>query len=258
MFSRRLSIRATSIGTALAMASIAYAQPPCDKGESSMPIQKRPAPSEGRAMDENLPEYASEGLGGYMVYMSEKIGFYYAVEDRPGPTGAVPWVESLDDFERDFEIQTIDALVTYLNDELEGVKAIRSTKIPQVVHLIAEDLLVEGYAMDRNVAIQNFSGKLDSLPAHIGTLLDGKVGGTGGGGIPPRPPYGDFTTEIEIANQNGSVRDVLTKAVPLQGYSRLIWGAAAVDGTSRVGVEYGGPEQVEEEPNALPAASPGQ
>lgn len=116
-------------------------------------------------------------------------------------------------------------------DALKGIKAVRNASRPNVVHLIEESLLDgesyplegEGYPMERRVT-GSFSGVLMDLPDRLGRLTPGvtTAKGTpiGGFGV-----LGDYETKVEVTFKNDPVRDVLTDAVPVEGYMRQLWEA---------------------------------
>lgn len=182
-------------------------------------------------------------LGQYLWKMGDQLDCYFTIEDRPIPgTQAFPWISGIKDFEPDLNIATIDALVAKLDQELEGVQVVRSTKHPSVVHLTAEDLLQQGYVMDQQVTTQ-YAGLLGELPNHLGTLLNGEIKTREWGSIQKARAglFDDRTTEAVVDVQNEEVRDVLTGAVPLEGYSRVLWASGRYDPTEpTVYVRYTG------------------
>lgn len=182
-------------------------------------------------------------LARYLNRMGDDLDCYFTIEDRPARgTQAFPWIAYLKDFEPDFEVATIDALVAKLDQELDGVQVVRSTKFPSVVHLIAEDLLVQGYPMVEQVTVQ-YEGLLRGLPDRLGTVLDGKIGSKDFGTIQEARAgmAGDFRTETEIDVENALVRDILTGAVPLEGYKRFLWESGTfITDDSTVYVKYFG------------------
>lgn len=182
-------------------------------------------------------------LRDYLAEMSERLDCYFTFEDLPvpGTTNTYPWIADIKGFVPDLEITTIDALVAKLDQELEGVTVVRSTSYPSVVHLIAEALLQQGYVLEQAVTIEH-SGSLGSLLDQLEMLTDGKIGRRTGGAIRPIVRFDD-TTEVEVSVQNQTVRNVLTGAVPLQGYGRFLWESRRVEisGNPKIVVRYYGP-----------------
>ena len=84
-----------------------------------------------------------------------------------------------------------------------------------------------------------YSGLLDGLPDHLGTLLDGKMHTTSGGGIPIRIQP-DLTTVVQVNVENETVRDILTGAVPLVPERRFLWESQRreINGTPKVDVRF--------------------
>lgn len=162
-------------------------------------------------------------LRGYLANMAVKLDCYFTFEEGPGPDT----IANVKDFVRDVDIETIDALVTHLDGQLEGVQVVRSTKHPNVVHLILEDLLQEGYVMDETVNVQ-YEGLLALLPDHLGTLLDQEIKARTWGDF--REAYEwDCSTEVDVNGTNEVVRDVLSGAIPLEGYRRFLWEARRIE-----------------------------
>ena len=160
----------------------------------------------------------TEPLPDYLWDMSEKLGCYFTMEDVPTTGDTEPpriWGEEI---EPDDSITTIDDLVAKLDADLADYHAVRSTVNPKVVHLIAHELLGPGYLMDRSVSV-DYSGSIRLLPDAIGALVGGEMGAKNEFAIGGGYPTGDWTTEVDIAVENQSVRDVLTGAVPLAEYS---------------------------------------
>jgi hypothetical protein len=184
-------------------------------------------------------------LDDYLAEMGEALDCFFTFEDVPDSEGSLPWIEYIA-ITPDSEIESIDDLVDKLNEELDGVTVVRSLAYPSVVHLIADVLMQEGYVMEDEVDVE-YSGDIGSLPYHLGTLLDGRIGMPSGGPINGIP--GDSVTQVDINVQNQSVRDVLTGAVPFNEYNRIPWESypEQENGSSRVVVRYFGPRPEPEE-----------
>lgn len=127
------------------------------------------------------------------------------------------------------EPESIEEWVRQLNG-LRGIKAVRDAERPRVVHLIEKSLIKgkgyplhgEAYPLERRVT-GSYSGTLKNLPDRLGKLAPGVATDDWGGGFPAIG--GDSETEVELTFEEQPVRDVLTDAVPLEGYTRMIWKA---------------------------------
>jgi hypothetical protein len=163
----------------------------------------------------------------YLAEMGEKLDCFFTIEDDLDPEGALPWIRYID-IVPDGDIDTIDALVEWLDERLEGVIAARSLKHPRVVHLIAESLVEDGYVMDEQVDTV-FSGCISMLPYHLGTILNWRINQPSGRPMPGI--FGDFETGVAVDAKQETVRDVLTDAVPFDYYCRFPWEANREYGT---------------------------
>lgn len=128
------------------------------------------------------------------------------------------------------EPESIDEWVRQLNG-LRGIKAVRNAERQRVVHLIEKSLISgEGYPLhgeknplDRRVT-GSFTGVLVDLPDRLGKLAPGVVSRRGGA-LRSVMFLGDYATKVDVTFKDQPVRDVLTDAVPLEGYTRMIWEA---------------------------------
>lgn len=171
-----------------------------------------------------MPAEAPPKMVDYRDYMRDagaKLNCYFTIErlastrDRRSPldheeiTGGV--------------VATTDALIAKLNAEMTGVTASRDKVNASIIHLTEDALLnMGGYDLNRKVSF-----KFQGTPWH---MLDGlnqfhpTIGPRYSGGIPPEPQ--DFSTQIEVDVHDEPLRQVLTSAVPLPGYNRIIWDAS--------------------------------
>lgn len=193
---------------------------------------KTPVPPEVRR---SLPEY--------IHYMAVKLDFYFTFEETGNLQGGRPSIQNIEDFDADVDIATVDALAAHL-DSLENVTAFRSARNPKVIHLVADDLLIDGYVMDRRVSVEKYAGGINRLADRLGEALRGKIQSKRGGVFPPL--WGDGVTQVQVSADQEIVRDVLTSAVPLDRYRRRIWVAEQRDATSPVEIAYMGLRTVEE------------
>lgn len=192
------------------------------------------------------PEYFIRDLQEYLLEMGDRLGCYFTIEDRPDPEpDDARFITHRRDFIVDLEITTIDALVQHLDEQLEDVRVVRSTKYPSVVHLIAEDLLQEGYVMDEKVTFE-FKGPLEHLPHELQIRHAGKIhcAWDASGDVFPGLCRGyGIDPEVQVAVVDETFRNLLTGAVPLEGFTRVLWLSvrAEANGTSKVWVTYSGP-----------------
>lgn len=152
--------------------------------------------------------------------------------------------------EPDEEVTSIDDLVEKLNNDVDGLTARRRSRWPKVIHLIDDKLgSVSGYAIEQEVTLE-LSGTVDKLVLQLGQTLDGRIGRVQGAKLPPDDfeILFDNKTKATIDVGNEKVRNVLTSAVPLGNYSRVLWGAITYTTNSehRVEVSFGGPPWEEE------------
>jgi hypothetical protein len=116
----------------------------------------------------------------------------------------------------------IERLVEILGGKLKGVKVVRSTENPVVIHLIDERLVGKhGYAMDKTASIR-FSGAACFLPDELGKVVGGAIKRVSGGST-LYPFADDCSTQLNFHAHNEQVRDILTGHLPLSRYSRILW-----------------------------------
>ena len=177
----------------------------------------------------------------YLYSMGDALDCYFTVERM---TSTATYSSPLDvaDIQPEW-VNSIDALVAKLNNDVTGLSATRSTEWPNVVHLVDDALgAVSGYAIEEEVTLE-FSGIVDELIPRLGQELDGLIGPPRMSGIPPGEFWlVDGETEAEVAVTDEVVRNVLTGAVPLQNYNRVLWGATTYisNGSHHVEVSFGG------------------
>jgi len=194
-----------------------------EKNDGAAPTADLPSPKPGE------PEAADDGeprktLGEYLYAVGKKLDCHFTVEDCPPEGQAAPWLLSIEEFTWDADLETVDQLVTRLATDLPKVKVWRSERWPSVVHLVAKDLLKEGFVMDQVVEIGAYRGLLYDLPDHIGSLTDARVR-TQRGFSTATIFSVDQTTRVDIKDERGTVRDILTKHAIKDGKAVIIWGA---------------------------------
>ena len=197
--------------------------PACEKGKTDM--------TTGAAEKVYYKEYLAD--------VCEELDCYYTVEQREGTRERLSPLENAEFLPE--SVATIDALVEKLRRDLPEVTVRRSTVRPQVIHLIETDLLeAGGYGMEQTVTLQ-YTGTPHGLTDTLGERLTG-IGRRSWGSFPIAVV--DGVTEISVDVKDQPVRDVLTEAVPLKGYSRPMWDARTIrrDGGEFTGVNFYGPE----------------
>ena len=188
------------------------------------------------------PPYAEPVLlSAYMQEMSEKLGCHFTLEDRLKSSPQQAWPRAYDlSIEPNVapapEIKTIDALVQKLQIDLSAsaanpvgaYKVVRSVDCPSVIHIIAEDLIEEGYVLELPVNA-DFSGANHRFADYLGTLVDGKIGAADAGQLYVE---GNYTTDVDVHVRGKTVREALTAAmpaVPVEGYSPVLWQAVRTE-----------------------------
>jgi hypothetical protein len=183
----------------------------------------------------------------YLYMMGDTLDCYFTVERAGSTAHRSPYVALI---EPDEEVTSIDDLVEKLNNDVDGLTATRSSRWPKVIHLVDDTLgSVSGYAIEQEVSFE-FSGTVDKLVLRLGEEFNGRIGRVKGGGIPQSAwdLLYDDETKATIDVQNEKVRNVLTSAVPLENYNRVLWGATTytTNGEHRAEVSFGGPPWEEE------------
>ena len=181
-------------------------------------------------------------LGDYLGQMALRLKFHYTIEDRRDAQGAPSDVLMTDvhRFDLATPVAILDDLIVRANDHLRGVRLVRSRRVPEVVHVIAQPAGTSESALDRRVTI-DYSGPLNRLPSRLGSLVDGQIQAQSAHSLRDLS-WGDLTTEVRIVAKEESVRDILTRAVPLDSYPPLLWVARPRFGPSAVEIDYRGPK----------------
>lgn len=154
----------------------------------------------------------------YLGDMGDKLNCYFTIERDDTDTVESAFDEATVVQE---DVDTLDGLVAKLNRELTGITASRDPSIPSVIHLVENRLKVDGYVMERRVSL-NYTG----TPYGLLVQLRDQFGGIGprasGVGFYIQDPLTPVTANV----QDVTVRQVLTGAVPLPGYNRIVWEAS--------------------------------
>lgn len=120
----------------------------------------------------------------------------------------------------DDKISSIDALIAKLKRDLPGVTVTRDPRNGRIIHLIDAGLLNQNrYALDKQASI-NFSGPLEDLPNELGKNMWYAVQRS--------EPLGcdfqnDVVTMVKVRFEGKAIRQILTDAVPLKNYGRILW-----------------------------------
>jgi hypothetical protein len=185
-------------------------------------------------------------FGEYLNRASEAFDFYYTVEDSIGAAAKEPRIRAVKDFSAKLDFESLDAFVNHINTTAPGVKALRSSCAPEVIHFISEPLLAPDYVMDQTAGVAAYSGLLSGLPDRLGEVLNHRIK-TRLTGVYRTDPVSDVETEVEVAVKGAPVRDILTMAVPLENYVRLIWTAEVGPRPAPVLIAYSGRQLTHEE-----------
>ena len=118
------------------------------------------------------------------------------------------------------EAADVPALVASLTRTLQGVRVVRDQGCPSVIHLIEAPLEdAPGYALRDTVSLSfdgTPGGLVQRLTKSVPTLRHPRMTF-----LPA--PFEDYETKISVAADKRTVRAVLTDAVPLKGYNRIVW-----------------------------------
>ncbi len=147
---------------------------------------------------------------------------------------------------------TVDALVKKLKAELPGVTVLRSS-VPApgggpampVVHLVETSLTTrEDYPLTKKVTIQ-CKGKVHGFLEQLQKTTGGEVGAATMFSF-PAPPV-DHSSPVSVDATDMPVRNVLTSAVDLEGYRRIVYEAVTYDDDVRTlptAVRFTGPKVI--------------
>jgi hypothetical protein len=156
---------------------------------------------------------------GYLMQMGDKLDCHYTIE-RVADT-SVFTSPLTTNAEIEFEdVVSIEDLVTKLASDFPTVTVERDSVNPSIIHLIETSLRTDAnYVIDQSVTI-TFAGTLQDLVEHLESEV-GRLGGVRQGVLPAF--VGDYVTTTTVDVADTSIRRLLTDAVPLEGYSRVIW-----------------------------------
>ncbi|MGI8979505.1 MAG: hypothetical protein ACR2FY_09790 [Pirellulaceae bacterium] len=160
---------------------------------------------------------AMESLDNRLEGLGEQFNCWFTIERRGNPTE-----RTLASMRVNVGTQAksreslVDALKSELNDALIFVDALH----PQVVHIVDNSLEKVGtYSMVQKTTVK-FEGVLADLPVKIGESIKGIDTRRGGSNT---DAYNDHVTKVRIEAKAKSVREILTDAVPIEKYSRVLW-----------------------------------
>ncbi|MDQ2731829.1 MAG: hypothetical protein M3Y56_09240 [Armatimonadota bacterium] len=155
--------------------------------------------------------------------MAYKLDCYFTIEADRGADNHIPFFDMTVVPDRE-DVESVDALVAVLRQQLPAVTVVRSRDNSSVIHLIETSLEQDNsYLLDRKFDF-TYSGVLGGLPNEIGNRFDGRLREPRGGAF--GEDYNDWDTKVHIISNNTSIRDILTDHVPLTGYWRVLWIAA--------------------------------
>jgi hypothetical protein len=138
-------------------------------------------------------------------------------------------------------LKTVPELIAKLRKTLKGVVVVQDKNNPKIVHLIDNQLLDKpGYPITQKASII-FKGVLADLSAELGKSVQGLGSRTGGFNL---DAFDDHVTEVSVNVKDQPVRQILTEAVPLKNYNRVLWFAetSKKDGQWKTQVQFAGPK----------------
>ena len=170
-------------------------------------------------------------LQSYLFDVGDRLDCYFTIEkvllqekEVLQPVDAFGPLSNLDIIERK-KPENTDELIKMLRSQLKGVTVVRNREQKQVIHLIEERVQkIDNYVMNRKVTLK-YKGPIGELKGPL-SKLEPRIG------VPIMFPIvaniifsGDYDTPSEIDVKDCQIRDLLTKAVPIKGYMRIIWEA---------------------------------
>jgi hypothetical protein len=133
-----------------------------------------------------------------------------------------------------------EEMVLTLKEKLPGLAVLPSPHQERVIHLVDESLMRrERYPMMQRVTLK-YQGRLYGLLERL-TEYDARF--SIGFARTPAETFNDHSTRTTIDVKEMMIRDVLTAAVPLKQYKRIIWIAREMpdeNGDYTMGVQYTG------------------
>jgi hypothetical protein len=145
---------------------------------------------------------------------------------------------------RDDKLASIDALVAKLKHEIPGITVTRDPANGRILHLIDGSLLKEShYVLEKQASI-DFTGPLEDLPNELGKGMWWAVARSERAGCDFQ---NDIVSMVKVHFERQSIRQILTDAVPLRKYGRILWIAHTRrknDGELTTDVTYVGPKLV--------------
>jgi hypothetical protein len=186
------------------------------------------------------PEGASILL--WLWDLPERIDCHFTIEKTHSSEDRLSIFETARIAVNPDEIKSIDELVSRLSQEVEGIEVRRSRKNAKIVHLVESSLAeYKDYVMNKTLDFK-YSGKVEGLATALGNRLEA---------IGPRRSgfntdlFYDHITTVEIDVKMESVREILSQAVPLKNYKRIIWRTdTATDRRPATVVQFYGPKTI--------------
>lgn len=163
----------------------------------------------------------------YLNVMWRKFGCSFTIEflrkegEFPAPLefGSV--------INNDREIESIDGLISKLQQEFPHCQIVQDAKNPKVLHLMDDRLKsLKSYALDQKTTL-TFKGKLGDLPVALGKKIEGV-----GLFAPPKgmSPLPSNETPVSIKEKNYEIRQLLTDHIPQAGRHILWVGETTIEG----------------------------
>jgi hypothetical protein len=173
----------------------------------------------------------------YLLLLGETNSLYFTLEYSGVTKASV--ISAIATDATDMRQVTLPALLKKLNSELPAFSATQSSQFSNVIHLIAKDLNQENRNPLQQLITVRYSGSLSGysvldnrgiihrngigLLQEIGKQTPSVVLATGGAAGEER--IQDTITTVSVDAKNEALRDVLTGAIPRQGYNHILWSA---------------------------------
>ena len=183
-------------------------------------------------------------LSGYLFDNGNRFNCYFTIEEaitRPGQLYTSYEQRNI----TDKPVASLNKLVEKLKSELPDALVVPDPSNPKIIHIINKEIKnTSNYPLDQLVTLA-YQGSLSGLATEVGTQTKGVVEPGGIRSTIDMLIGMDDTTQVHVNVQNSPVREALTSAIPLTGYSRILWRAlpsdTPKDGTYAMYIQFYGP-----------------
>jgi len=145
---------------------------------------------------------------------------------------------------RDEKLTTVDALIAKLQRDFAGIDVVRDRDNGRIIHLIETGLPMQNdYVIEKEAAL-DYSGALEDLPDALRKTVPRIWRCDSALGVDFK---NDVVTTVKVHLGKEKIRKLLTDAVPLQNYGRILWIAKTLiqrDARSITEITYVGPKQI--------------